>query len=218
MGWYAERIVPRLTDRVMGGRPFAPIRARVAAGLHGRVLEVGFGSGLNLPHYPAAVTEVLAVDPAMLGRRLAADRLAASPVPVDFVALDGQQIPLDDGSVDQALVTWSLCTIPDPLRALEEIRRVLRPGGSLHFVEHGRSPDPAIARRQDLFTPVQRRVAGGCHLNRQIDRLVTDSGFELTRLETYAMPGPKTASYLYEGVATKRRVTQSSTRPAANAT
>lgn len=202
MGWYADQVLPRLTDRVMRGKEFATIRERVAAELCGRVLEVGFGSGLNVPHYPDAVTEVLAVDPAVLGRRLAAPRIEDSRVPVSFVAVDGRQIPLDAGSVDRALITWSLCTIPDPVRALEEIARVLRPGGSLHFVEHGLSPDASVARWQDRLTPIQRRVAGGCHLNRPIDRLIGQAGLHLTRLQTYDMPGPKVAAHLYEGVAT----------------
>jgi len=204
MGWYADRVLPRLVDRVMRGREFDPIRSRVVGGLSGQVLEIGFGSGLNVPHYPAGVTRVLAVDPAVLGRQLAAQRLAAGTVPVEFVGLDGAHIPLDDESVDQALSTWTLCTIPDVGRALSEVHRVLRPGGALHFVEHGRSPEAKVARRQDLFTPVQRRVAGGCHLNRPVAELIEAAGFEITRLERYYMPGPKAAAYLYEGVAVRR--------------
>jgi ubiquinone/menaquinone biosynthesis C-methylase UbiE len=202
MGFYDERILPRLTDRVMRRRELTEIRARVAADLDGEVLEVGFGSGLNVPHYPPTVTRVLAVDPATLGRKLAANRVAASPVPVDYIGLDGQTLPLDSASVDHVLTTWTLCTIPDVERALEEIRRVLRPGGSFHFVEHGRSPDPDVARWQDRLTPLQRRVAGGCHLNRPIQDLVTGSGLTLTRIENYYAKGPKSFGYMYEGTAT----------------
>jgi ubiquinone/menaquinone biosynthesis C-methylase UbiE len=202
MGYYDERILPRLTDRVMRRRELTEIRARVAADLDGEVLEVGFGSGLNVPHYPPTVTRVLAVDPATLGRKLAANRVAASPVPVDYIGLDGQTLPLDSASVDHVLTTWTLCTIPDVERALEEIRRVLRPGGTFHFVEHGRSPDPAVARWQDRLTPLQRRVAGGCHLNRPIQDLVTSSGLALTRIENYYAKGPKSLGYMYEGTAT----------------
>lgn len=129
---------------------------------------------------------------------------AASPVPVDYVGLNGQELPLDDGSVDHVLSTWTLCTIPDVDRALAEIIRVLRPGGQLHFVEHGLSPDPKIARWQDRLTPIQRRVAGGCHLNRPIDRLGAGAGLVVTRMDNWSMRGPKPFGYLYEGVATKQ--------------
>jgi ubiquinone/menaquinone biosynthesis C-methylase UbiE len=203
MGFYDERILPRLTDRVMRRRELTEIRARVAADLDGEVLEVGFGSGLNVPHYPPTVTRVLAVDPATLGRKLAANRVAASPVPVDYIGLDGQTLPLDSASIDHVLTTWTLCTIPDVERALDEIRRVLRPGGSFHFVEHGRSPDATVARWQDRLTPLQRRVAGGCHLNRPIRDLVTGSGLTLTRIENYYSKGPKSFGYMYEGTAEK---------------
>ncbi|TWP33963.1 class I SAM-dependent methyltransferase [Leekyejoonella antrihumi] len=204
MGIYADSILPRIIDRTMRHNEFSVIRARVASGLSGCVLEVGFGSGLNVPHYPSAVTRVLAVDPSRTGRRLAAGRIAASPVPVDSIALDGQAIPLDDACVDHALTTWTLCTIPEVDQAMIEIARVLRPGGSLHFVEHGRSPDPAVARWQDRLTPIQRRVAGGCHLNRPIDQIIGRSGLRLDTLETSYMAGPKAFGYLYEGIATKR--------------
>jgi ubiquinone/menaquinone biosynthesis C-methylase UbiE len=203
MGWYRDQILPRCTNILMGGRPLARVRARVAADLEGKVLEVGFGSGLNVPHYPAAVTLVQAVDPAMLGRKLAARRLAASRVPVEFVGLDGQALPLESASIDHVLVTWTMCTIPDVDGALREIHRVLRPGGQVHFVEHGRSPDPGVARWQDRLTPLQRRLFGGCHLNRPIDRLLTQAGFRLTRMTNYYMAGPKPMEYMFEGVATK---------------
>ena len=173
--------------------------------LDGDVLEVGFGSGLNVPYYPATVSRVWAVDPATVGRELAAERVAASPVPVEDVGLDGEDLPLDDGAVDHVLTTWTLCTIPDVGRALAEVHRVLRPGGVLHFLEHGRSPDPKVARWQDRLTPVQRRVFGGCHLNRPIDDLVVGSGLEVTELATFYLegPGPKSFGYMFEGTATK---------------
>ncbi len=203
MGWYADRVLPRFTDLVMNRREFRPIRARVTAGLEGDVLEIGFGSGLNVPHYPAAVTRVRAVDPATLGRSLAAGRVASSPVPVEFVGLDGQELPLATASVDHVLSTWTLCTIPDVQRALGEVHRVLRPGGGFHFVEHGRSPDPGVARWQDRLTPLQRRLAGGCHLNRPIDELIARSGLELSRMSNEYVKGPRSFGYLFEGVATK---------------
>jgi ubiquinone/menaquinone biosynthesis C-methylase UbiE len=204
MGLYRDRILPRCTNVLLGGAEYAGMRARVAAGLDGEVVEVGFGSGLNVPHYPPSVTRVRAVDPATVGRNLAAGRVAASPVPVEYIGVDGQDLPIDDESVDHVLTTWTLCTIPDVDRALAEIRRVLRPGGSLHFVEHGRSRDTRVARWQDRLTPLQRAWAGGCHLNRPIDQLIAGAGLTLDPLDTYYAPGFKPFAYMFEGVATRR--------------
>jgi len=203
VGFYENQVVPRFTDLVMRRRELTPIRARVSASLAGEVLEVGFGSGLNVPHYPPAITRVRAVDPATLGRKLAAKRVASSTVPVEYVDLDGQALSLESDSIDHVITTWTLCSIPDVDRALSEIRRVLRCGGLFHFVEHGRSPDPNVAAWQNRLTPIQRRVAGGCHLNRPIDQLVLNSGLELTRLENYYAKGPRPFGYMFEGVATK---------------
>lgn len=203
MGFYENRVLPRLIDFAMRRDELTPIRARVAASLDGDMLEVGFGSGLNVPHYPPAVSRVRAVDPATVGRKLAAKRLASSGVSVEYVGLDGQTLPLESASIDHVLTTWTLCTIPDVDRALSEICRVLRPGGMFHFVEHGRSPDHVVARWQDRLTPFQRRVAGGCHLNRPIDELVKNSGLELVELENYYAKGPRSFSYMFEGRATK---------------
>ena len=202
MGFYEDRMLPRIVDVLLGNKATDEVRARVCGGLHGEVLEVGFGSGRNVPHYPAAVTRVRAVDPATAGRKLAAARVEASPVPVEYVGLDGQELPVDDASVDHVLVTWTLCTIPDPAAALAEMRRVLRPGGSLHFVEHGHAPDAKVASWQARLNPIQRRLFGGCHLDRPIDDLVTGGGFEMTSIDRYYVPGPKPFSYFYEGTAT----------------
>lgn len=203
MGFYEDRLLPRFIDMALGGRPFRGIRARVASALEGEVLEVGFGSGRNVPHYPPGVHRVRAVDPATHGRTLAAKRVAASPVPVEYIGLDGENLPLEDASVDHVLTTWTLCTIPGVDRALTEMRRVLRPGGALHFIEHGRAPDPQVARWQDRLTPIQRRMFGGCHLNRRIDELIATAGFEVERLENYFMQGPKPLGYMFEGMARK---------------
>ncbi len=203
MGIYQDQILPRVTDWVMSRREYVAIRGRVSAGLHGEVVEVGFGSGLNVPHYPATVTRVQAVDPATAGRKLAAGRVAASPVPVEYIGLDGQALPVESASVDCVLTTWTLCTISDVEQALSEVHRVLRPGGSFHFVEHGRSPDLRVARWQDRMTPLQRRLAGGCHLNRPIGQLVADSGLQLTQMDNYYAKGPKSHGYIFEGKATK---------------
>jgi ubiquinone/menaquinone biosynthesis C-methylase UbiE len=202
VGFYRDQFLPRFTDVALG-RPFEDTRARVAAPLRGEVLEVGFGSGRNVPHYPATVTRVRAVEPAQGGRRLAAKRVAASPVPIEYVGLDGQDLPLDDESVDHVLVTWTLCTIPDVRRALSEAHRVLRPGGGLHFVEHGRSPRPAVAKWQDRVSPVWGKLFGGCHLNRPIPDLITDAGFVMQQLQAKRMQGPELATYMFEGVAVR---------------
>lgn len=203
MAFYRDQVLPRLTNVVLGGSDYAAVRGRVAIGLQGEVLEVGFGSGLNVPHYPPEVNRVRAVDPATVGRKLAAKRMAASLVAVEYVDLDGQALPLETATVDHVLITWTMCTIPDVDGALGEIHRVLRSGGELHFVEHGRSPDEKVARWQDRLTPLQRRLFGGCHLNRPIDRLVEQAGFEVTRIDNFYMKGPKATGYMFEGVATK---------------
>jgi ubiquinone/menaquinone biosynthesis C-methylase UbiE len=204
VGYYEAEILPRLLDVACGSRQLDALRARNAAGLSGEVLELGFGSGRNVPFYPPEVRRVLAVDPAVTGRRLAAARVAASPVVVDFVGLDGQRLPLSDASVDDALSTWTLCTIPDVRRALAELHRVLRPGGTFHFLEHGRAPDASVVRWQRRLAPLNSLVFGGCHLDRPIDRLVADAGFAVTGLRRYYVRGLKSTSYMYEGVATPR--------------
>ena len=202
MAIYSEQFLPRFTDLALG-KPMEGTRARVAAGLHGEVLELGFGSGRNLPHAPAAVTRFLAIDPASVGRKLAAKRIAAAPFPVEWIGSDGASIPLDDESVDQVLVTFSLCTIPDVAQALSEARRVLRPAGTLQFVEHGRSTDEKVARRQDRLTPLWGRLFGGCHLNRPMDRLIEEAGLTIRTLQTYKLGSSETVGFAYEGVAAK---------------
>jgi ubiquinone/menaquinone biosynthesis C-methylase UbiE len=203
VGFYNDQVVPRVIDVMLGMKELVPLRERVTAGVEGEVLEVGFGSGRNVPFYPSSTTRVRAVDPATVGRKLAAARVAASPVPVEYVGLDGEALPLPDESVDHVLTTWTLCTIPDVERALGEMRRVLRPGGALHFLEHGRSPDTKVAAWQDRLTPIQRQLAGGCHLNRPIDDLVRGSGLEVRTLDRYYLKGPKALGYMFEGVAVR---------------
>lgn len=202
MGVYAEQVLPRVIDKVMDVEPLREARQRVCAPLAGDVLEIGFGSGLNLPHLPPAVTTVLAVEPSAVARRLAAKRMAASPAAVELVGLDGQSLPLDDDRADAALSTWTLCTIPDARAALDEIRRVLRPGGALHFVEHGCSPDERVRRWQHRLDGIQQRVAGGCHLVRDIPAMLTDAGWVVEQLATYYGKGePRTHGWQFEGVA-----------------
>ena len=201
MSFYDDQVLPRVIDFALGNKKIGKIRRRSLAGLSGAIVEIGFGSGTNIPYYPAPVERVYAVDPALVGRRLAAKRLAASNVEVEYVGLDGAAIPLDDASVDNALSTWTLCTIPDVDAALREVRRVLRPGGRLVFLEHGLSDDPKVARRQHRFNPIQQRVAGGCNVDRDPGALVAAAGFEIEHLENFVMAGPKIMSYMYAGTA-----------------
>jgi ubiquinone/menaquinone biosynthesis C-methylase UbiE len=200
MSFYGDRVLPHVINVVMNTKQTRLIRQRVCAGLAGDVVEIGFGTGHNLPFLPPAVHSLRAVEPAGLGVRLAKDRIAAASVPVQVVGLDGQALPLDDASADAVLCTWSLCTIPDPVAAVREMRRVLRPGGRLHFVEHGRSPDDGVRRWQDRLNGIQQRMAGGCNLNRDIPAILTAGGMRVTDLDTYYGKGePKPYGYLYEG-------------------
>lgn len=202
MGFWADHVVPRIVDVACGPRQTEDLRRRVCAGLTGRVLEIGFGSGHNVPYYPPAVTRVDAVEPADLGWRLARRRLAAATVPVERSGLDGQALPFPDGVFDSALSTWTLCTIPDPVAALREVRRVLRPGGTLHLVEHGLAPHEGVRRWQHRLEPVQKRVAGGCHLTRPVDQLLAAGGFSVVDLEEFYEKGaPKSLGALSLGSA-----------------
>ncbi len=202
MGLWGAQVVPRIANRTLGTAEVAEVRARVCADLVGEVLEIGFGSGLNVPHYPPGVVRVTAVEPSDVGWRLGSDRLAASRVPVTRSGLDGELLPFPDASFDSALSTFTLCTIPDAAAALREVRRVLRPGGAFCFVEHGRAPDASVQRWQRRIEPVYSPMAGGCRLSRPIDELVAQAGFTVERLERYYSPGePRPFAHLYEGAA-----------------
>ena len=201
MGLWEGQVLPRVIDKMLGNAEMAKVRSRSLGDLHGTVVEIGFGSGPNVPLYPEGVTKVYAVDPSAVGRKLAAGRVAASPIPIEFIGLDGEHLPLADDAVDAALSTWTLCTIPDVDAALGELRRVIRPGGEFFFLEHGHSPVEKVARRQQRFEPVQKRLAGGCHLTRDIPALIAGAGFEVERVAEFDIAGPKIMSHMFSGVA-----------------
>jgi ubiquinone/menaquinone biosynthesis C-methylase UbiE len=203
MGFYGEKVLPRLIDKMCATGDMQTWRRRAVEGLTGTVVEIGFGSGLNVPWYPPTVERVLAVEPSAVARKLAAPRIEASSIPVEFVGLDGQGLPLGDETADSALSTFTLCTIPDERLALREVWRVLRPGGRLHFVEHGRAGDERVVRRQVRIEPLNRRLAGGCHLTRDHFDTVRAAGFELESASTEQARGPSTHSCFYIGVARK---------------
>ena len=189
MGVYAERVLPRIINFACGMKSSDQFRERACAGLHGQVVEIGFGSGLNVPFYPAEVTGVAAIEPADLAWKLAQKRVAASKVTVERSGLDGQSLSLADDSCDMALSTWTMCTIPDLAAALAEVRRVLKPGGTLHFVEHGLAPDDKVRRWQHRLEPIQKRAFGGCHLTRPIVDLLTAAGFTITDVDVFYEKG-----------------------------
>jgi len=194
MGLYERQVLPRVLNVACGTKMVQPLRRRVCDGLSGDVVEIGFGSGHNVPFYPAAVTRVAAVEPSDLGWQLAGQRLKAATVPVQRSGLDGQSLPFDDDSYDAALSTWTLCTIPDAAAALREVRRVLKPGGALHFLEHGLAPDENVRVWQRRLNPVQRRMAGGCNFTRPIVDLLTAAGFTISELDVFYEKGvPKFA-------------------------
>ncbi len=201
MAIWAAHVLPRIVDKTCARTDCAEPRHRTLTGISGDVIEIGFGSGHNLPHYPARVARIMAVEPSTVARRLAAERIAASTIPVEFVGLDGQTLDLPDDCADVAVTTFTLCTIPDAVAALRELARILRPGGQLRFLEHGLSPDPGVAAWQHRLTPLQKRVFGGCHFDRPISALIVAAGFELVESTNFYLPGPKTPSYMYQGTA-----------------
>jgi ubiquinone/menaquinone biosynthesis C-methylase UbiE len=201
MGFYNDFMLPRLIDLAMRNKQLVPFRERVIGAAEGRVLEIGVGSGKNLPFYRTPAREVLALEPAARLVTMARSAPRATGVPVNFLKASAEAIPLDNHSVDTIVTTWTLCSIPDAAAALAEMRRVLRPGGKLLFAEHGLAPDAGVRRWQDRLTPVWRRIGGGCHLNRPIRAIIEGAGFRIDRIETGYIPGPKPMTFMYEGSA-----------------
>lgn len=190
MGLWSERVVPRLTDRALSSRTIMELREQTCTGLTGRILEIGFGSGLNVGCYPVEVTTVGAVEPSDTGWKLSARRRDRSSIAVERVGLDAQVLDAADSSYDSALSTFTLCTIPDADQALHELRRVLRPGGMFHFLEHGLSPDERVVGWQHRLEPLQERAFAGCHLTRDVPALVSAAGFDVISVDRGYLPGP----------------------------
>jgi ubiquinone/menaquinone biosynthesis C-methylase UbiE len=203
MGFYEKHIVPHIINCACGSKPIRYQRKKVVPMAEGTVLEIGIGTGLNLPYYdPTKVRKVIGLDPSEASWKLAGERAKDLPFPVEFVGLPGEQIPLDDKSVDTVLVTFSLCTIPDPVKALEGMRRVLKPGGRLVFCEHGAAPDADVLKWQNRVNPVWRVLFGGCNLNRRMPSLIESAGFKIDDLQTMYLPStPRVAGFNYWGTA-----------------
>lgn len=202
MALWKDRILPYFVHAALRAQEFEEVRSQYLGGAEGEVLEIGFGSGLNLPHLSSRVRKLYAVEPADAAWRIARAAIERAHFPVERTGRTAEAIPLPDGSVDEVISSFSLCTIPDVKKALAEVRRVLRPGGTFRFVEHGRSDDPRISRWQDRLDPIQKRLAGGCHLNREPDRLLREAGFRIERLDRFEIPGPRVIMSLYGGSAT----------------
>jgi len=202
MGFYARHILPKILDLAMRNKEAARLRAAWIPKARGEVLEVGIGSGLNLPFYSAHVQHVYGVDPSLELQRMARGRVAGSPIGVDFLPQSAEEpVPLPAASVDTVVSTWSLCSIPDAVTALQQAKRVLKPDGVLIFIEHGSSPEPGVRAWQDRLTPAWKHVVGGCHLNRKIATIIEEAGFHITELETEYLRGPRPMMHTYKGCA-----------------
>ncbi|HUZ91271.1 MAG TPA: class I SAM-dependent methyltransferase [Methylocella sp.] len=202
MGLYGDIILPKLCHCAMRNRRLMPYRERVTGSAEGRVLEIGIGSGLNLPLYRTSAQEIVGLEPKPQLVAMAKRAAGASPVPATLIEGTAESIPLDDNSIDTVVSTWTLCTINDVTAALAEVRRVLKPGGRLLFAEHGLAPDESVRKWQNLLTPAWKCISGGCHLNRPAGALIESAGFRCERLETGYLPGPKLMTFFYEGSAT----------------
>jgi ubiquinone/menaquinone biosynthesis C-methylase UbiE len=204
MGFYQDQIIPLLIDLTMRQRNLAAYRSRIVPAADGRVLEIGIGSGLNLPFYSRNVERLIGFDPSIKLFSMTRRKPRSDLSSIDLVEASAEAIPLESSSVDTVVTTWTLCSIPDAGRALRDMHRVLRPTGRLLFVEHGRAPEPNVRWWQDRLTPGWKHIGGGCHLNRAIQALIEDAGFQFERLETGYMRGPKPLTFMYEGSARPR--------------
>ena len=206
MGFYEDWIVPRLIEVGCSTRPILKQREKVVPQAVGRVLEVGMGTAINIPYYDASKIEMVwGLEPSEGMRRKAAPRIAKAPFPIEWLGLPGEQIPLDNDSADTVLLTYTLCTIPDAAQALGQMRRVLKPGGRLLFVEHGAAPDENVRRWQERINPIWKRLAGGCNINREIPHMIESAGFKIEDIDTMYVPGtPKIDGFQYRGSATQR--------------
>jgi SAM-dependent methyltransferase len=202
MGFYAKYVLPRIIDLAMRNKETARVRAAWIPNACGEVLEVGIGSGLNLPFYSSRVHHIYGVEPSLELQRMARKRVETGRIKVEFLSQSAEEpLPLADASIDTIVMTWTLCSIPNAASALRQMRRVLKPSGQLLFVEHGRSPDPDVIAWQDRLTPLWKFISGGCHLNRRVDELTRAAGFRITELKTFYLPGPRPMTYTYQGVA-----------------
>lgn len=201
MGFYAHRVLPRIIDLAMRNKETTRLRAAWVPHARGEVLEVGIGSGLNLPFYSPQVQRIYGVDPSLELQRIARKR-AGERSDIEFLPQSAEEpLPLGDASIDTIVMTWTLCSIPNAERALQQMKRVLKTNGQLLFLEHGRSPDSGVVTWQDRLTPLWTRITGGCHLNRKVDELITDAGFQITELKNFYLPGPRPMTYTYQGFA-----------------
>jgi len=204
MGFYQDQIIPLLINLTMRRRDLAAYRSRVVPAANGRVLEIGIGSGLNLPFYSLNVERLIGLDPSPKLLSMVRRNLRPDAPSLELIEGSAEAIPLENDSIGTVVTTWTLCSIPDAGRALREMHRVLRPTGRLLFIEHGRAPEPNVRWWQDRLTPAWKRIGGGCHLNRAIQTLIEDSGFQFDRFETGYMRGPKPLAFMYEGTARPR--------------
>jgi ubiquinone/menaquinone biosynthesis C-methylase UbiE len=202
MGLYAKYILPRLIDLAMRNKDTTRLRSESVPQANGDVLEIGIGSGLNLPFYSSSVRRLYGVDPSIELQRMASQKASAAPFEVTFFRQSAEDpLPLADSSIDTIVMTWSLCSIPNPAAALQQMKRVVKPNGRLIFVEHGRSADARVTAWQDRITPFWKRIGGGCHLNRNVDELISGAGFQISEQKTFYLPGPRPLTYTYQGVA-----------------
>lgn len=202
MSFYSKHVLPHVIDLGMRNKATARLRAEWIPQARGDVLEIGIGSGLNLPLYSSDVRSVYGVDPSAELQRMARERAARQPITIEFISQAAEEpLSLRDESIDTVVMTWTLCSIANPIKALQQAKRVLKPTGSVVFIEHGRAPDRSVAVWQDRLTPTWRRIGGGCHLNRKIDELIIVAGLQITELRTFYLPGPRPFTYTYQGLA-----------------